>query len=582
MANINPTQPFQFSNQANTRGFSSALDVNFDNSANLQFGQVATQIGSNIAEIGVKLRGYKEQKALAEINAKNDLIKEQYKSQLNIQEDAAKQLTNLKIKSSVAGDAAMVDSTLQQMLNTPSSTFSSNSDTGSIGWGDSSFYDMATQAAAGLQAIGDTAGYKSLTEKINSLTLGAAKEFVIIDEELKDPNITADRKAELLARKTQMEANYKTQPNRWQEIQNRFPEAQSEVFKLGKDQKNFNLDVYKAEQQAQQNYTENKFKVANLNLRTQEGLAYIQNLNTSTTLKQQELNNFAVNNLPITDEMLGAIVQSSGNGTRQQASEMLQSPAFQQNYYSYMGMKPAQQTAFFNNTFKNDPELKKAQKILTSGNISASGDGTSPAVNFAKLVVTSRSMYGGTAIGNPNFNVPFGNGQGVTQINYKPNRQGSSVGTYGRSMSPATRQMPNSLGTGTSMTYAGQSLKITGGYGDRTHPLAMFNKGVEHSGGLDIVGKNGYVPIPFDGVVRKIGYDKRSGNYIQIANNGQVLNVFHVDDLTIGKFRRGQRIQKGYDMVGHKQLSGAGTGPHIKLLLKNNGIVVDPSVLFMQ
>lgn len=118
-----------------------------------------------------------------------------------------------------------------------------------------------------------------------------------------------------------------------------------------------------------------------------------------------------------------------------------------------------------------------------------------------------------------------------------------------------------------------KSLSTTSSYGYRIHPIT--GKRSFHSG-LDFKSPEGAPAFSvMKGKVVKIGYDRRSGNFLIIRYGTFTVSYCHLSKIMVTK---GQYVQPG-EIVALTGSTGRSTGPHLHLTTKVNGKPFDPKVL---
>lgn len=115
-------------------------------------------------------------------------------------------------------------------------------------------------------------------------------------------------------------------------------------------------------------------------------------------------------------------------------------------------------------------------------------------------------------------------------------------------------------------------LVITSPFGRRSNPFNKAN--TEFHSGLDISAASG-TPVfaMLEGIVEKVGYDKRSGNYIRLRHGNFTICYCHL--VCKPHFANGSHIQPG-DIVAHVGSTGRSTGPHLHISIRHNGTLIDP------
>lgn len=123
-----------------------------------------------------------------------------------------------------------------------------------------------------------------------------------------------------------------------------------------------------------------------------------------------------------------------------------------------------------------------------------------------------------------------------------------------------------------SITYPLKSIKVTSPYGYRCDPFT--GKQSWHNG-LDLRAKNEPAYAMMDGIVEKIGYDNRSGNYVTLKHGNYHVSYCHLSSVIVGK---GERVFSG-TIVGVTGNTGRSTGSHLHLTCKKDGKSFNPTIL---
>ena len=124
-----------------------------------------------------------------------------------------------------------------------------------------------------------------------------------------------------------------------------------------------------------------------------------------------------------------------------------------------------------------------------------------------------------------------------------------------------------------SITYPLKSIKVTSSYGYRRDPVT--GKQSWHNG-LDLRAKNEPAYAMMDGIVEKVGYDNRSGNYVTLRHGNYHVSYCHLSSVLVGK---GERVFSG-TIVGVTGNTGRSTGYHLHLTCKKDGKSINPAILF--
>lgn len=125
-----------------------------------------------------------------------------------------------------------------------------------------------------------------------------------------------------------------------------------------------------------------------------------------------------------------------------------------------------------------------------------------------------------------------------------------------------------------SITYPLKSIKVTSPYGYRRDPIT--GKQSWHNG-LDLRAKNEPAYAMMDGIVEKVGYDSRSGNYVTLKHGNYYVSYCHLSSIIVGK---GERVFSG-TIVGVTGNTGRSTGCHLHLTCKKDGKSINPISLII-
>lgn len=115
-------------------------------------------------------------------------------------------------------------------------------------------------------------------------------------------------------------------------------------------------------------------------------------------------------------------------------------------------------------------------------------------------------------------------------------------------------------------------IKVTSPFGMRKDPFT--GKRSMHNG-IDLHARGDEVYAMFDGIVKKVGYDKRSGNYVMLQHGDFTVSYCHLSKVMV---TTGMTVWAG-DAVAITGNTGRSTGEHLHLTIKMNGQAIDPSVL---
>lgn len=124
-----------------------------------------------------------------------------------------------------------------------------------------------------------------------------------------------------------------------------------------------------------------------------------------------------------------------------------------------------------------------------------------------------------------------------------------------------------------SIAYPLKSIKITSPYGYRRDP---FTGKLSWHNGLDLRAKNEPAYAMMDGIVVKVGYDNRSGNYVTLRHGNFYISYCHLSSIIV---RKGESVFPGI-IVGVTGNTGRSTGSHLHLTCKKDGKSINPAILF--
>lgn len=124
-----------------------------------------------------------------------------------------------------------------------------------------------------------------------------------------------------------------------------------------------------------------------------------------------------------------------------------------------------------------------------------------------------------------------------------------------------------------SITYPLKSIKVTSPYGFRRDP---FTGKLSWHNGLDLRAKNEPAYAMMDGIVEKVGYDNRSGNYVTLKHGNFYISYCHLSSIIV---RKGESVFPGI-IVGVTGNTGRSTGYHLHLTCKKDGKSINPAILF--
>lgn len=130
------------------------------------------------------------------------------------------------------------------------------------------------------------------------------------------------------------------------------------------------------------------------------------------------------------------------------------------------------------------------------------------------------------------------------------------------------------ISSNSSITYPLKSIKVTSPYGYRCDPFT--GKQSWHNG-LDLRAKNEPAYAMMDGIVEKVGYDNRSGNYVTLRHGNFHISYCHLSSIMV---RKGEYVYPGI-IVGVTGNTGRSTGSHLHLTCKKDGKSINPMNLIL-
>ncbi len=126
----------------------------------------------------------------------------------------------------------------------------------------------------------------------------------------------------------------------------------------------------------------------------------------------------------------------------------------------------------------------------------------------------------------------------------------------------------------TSVSMPLDKMKVSSRYGMRQHPI--YHKRMPHNG-IDLsvpVGTKVYAMM--DGVVKRVGYDGRSGNFVVIDHGDYQVCYCHLSKILV---KTGDHVRAG-QITSLSGNTGASTGAHLHYGLRDkNGKWCNPKVL---
>ena len=116
-------------------------------------------------------------------------------------------------------------------------------------------------------------------------------------------------------------------------------------------------------------------------------------------------------------------------------------------------------------------------------------------------------------------------------------------------------------------------IKVTSPFGMRKDP---FTGKLRMHNGIDLHARNDKVYAMFPGVVKKVGYDKRSGNYVTLQHGDYTVSYCHLSKV---KIKIGVHVH-AREVIGVSGNTGRSTGEHLHITCKRNGKYINPQILF--
>lgn len=124
-----------------------------------------------------------------------------------------------------------------------------------------------------------------------------------------------------------------------------------------------------------------------------------------------------------------------------------------------------------------------------------------------------------------------------------------------------------------SVSYPLEKMKVTSPYGMRKDPMTGIYK--KHNG-VDLRARKAMVYSMFPGIVHKVGYDERSGNYVIIHHGEISVSYCHLSKILIIK---GSRVH-AHEVIGISGNTGRSTGEHLHVTCKMKGTYINPEIIF--
>ena len=123
-----------------------------------------------------------------------------------------------------------------------------------------------------------------------------------------------------------------------------------------------------------------------------------------------------------------------------------------------------------------------------------------------------------------------------------------------------------------SMSLPLKRIKVTSSFGMRRDP---FTGKLRMHNGIDLYARNDEVYAMFPGVVKKVGYDKRSGNFIILQHGDYSVVYCHLSRITI---KEETPVLAG-DVVAITGNTGRSTGEHLHITVRYLKYNFNPKIL---
>ena len=115
-------------------------------------------------------------------------------------------------------------------------------------------------------------------------------------------------------------------------------------------------------------------------------------------------------------------------------------------------------------------------------------------------------------------------------------------------------------------------IKVTSPFGMRKDPFTGKRK--MHNG-IDLHARNDEVYAMFPGIVKKVGYDKRSGNYVTLQHGDYTVSYCHLSKVTV---KEKTPVLAG-DVLGITGNTGRSLGEHLHLSVRLQGEYINPQLI---
>ena len=115
-------------------------------------------------------------------------------------------------------------------------------------------------------------------------------------------------------------------------------------------------------------------------------------------------------------------------------------------------------------------------------------------------------------------------------------------------------------------------IKVTSPFGMRKDP---FTSEWRMHNGIDLYAENNEVYAMLDGIVKKVGYDSRSGNYVILQHGEYTISYCHLSAITV---KENTPVLAG-DVVGITGNTGRSTREHLHITCRKDGRCLDPEIV---
>lgn len=123
-----------------------------------------------------------------------------------------------------------------------------------------------------------------------------------------------------------------------------------------------------------------------------------------------------------------------------------------------------------------------------------------------------------------------------------------------------------------SVSYPLKRITVTSPYGLRTDP---FSKKRSRHNGIDLRAKDEETYAMLSGLVVRVGYDKRSGNFVTLRHGDYTVSYCHLSQVLVS---RGTSVMPG-EVIAITGNTGHSTGSHLHLTCKYQNRYINPGIL---